>query len=258
MARSFVVKVRLSRPFRVEQAVGLRHPDPDAKDRRGPMDFMKILRSFEEFIFEATSWLIFYPLTMWRIIRRPLATMDYSDREQADSEEKRYDDALSPPLVLLATIVLWNLIGIEAHVPGLEAESTAMKTLAASQQNLVLFRSLVFSLIPLISAASLVHRQGKKLSRESLRAPFYAQCYLAAPCVAFMSAGGLIFHRTEIPNVIGLTVMVAGAAWFLTIQTIWFRHKLSTSYLKAALIGVWAIARALAIFVPLVVILTFF
>ena len=86
------------------------------------MDFLKILRSFEEFVFEATSWLIFYPLTMWRILRRPLATMEYSDREQSDTDDKRYDDALSPPLVLLATIVLWNLIGIEAHVPEIDGQ----------------------------------------------------------------------------------------------------------------------------------------
>lgn len=222
------------------------------------MDFMKILRSFEEFIFEATSWLIFYPLTMWRIIRRPLATMDYSDREQTDSEDKRYDDALSPPLVLLATIVLWNLIGIEAHVPELEASSAAMKTLTASQQNVVLFRSLVFSLIPVVSAASLVHRQGKKLSRQSLRAPFYAQCYLAAPCVMVVSAGGIVFQRHDIPNLIGLTVMVMGAVWFLIVQTIWFRHKLSTSYAKAAAIAVWAIVRALAIIALVLLVLALF
>lgn len=66
------------------------------------MDLLKILRSFEEFIFEATSWLIFYPMTLWRVLRDPLAAMDYSDREQADSDERRYDDTLSPPLFLLA------------------------------------------------------------------------------------------------------------------------------------------------------------
>ena len=26
------------------------------------LDFLKLLRSFEEFLFEATRWLIFYPL----------------------------------------------------------------------------------------------------------------------------------------------------------------------------------------------------
>lgn len=211
------------------------------------MDFLKILRSFEEFVFEATSWLIFYPLTMWRILRRPLATMDYSDREQSDTDEKRYDDALSPPLVLLATIVLWNFIGIEAHVPDLEATSTAMKTLTASQQNLILFRSLIFSLIPLIAAASLVHRQGKRLSRETLRVPFYAQCYLAAPCVMVVSIGGIILQRADIANLLGLAVMGIGATWFLVVQTLWFRNKLSTSYAGAALIALWATARALAV-----------
>lgn len=210
------------------------------------MDFLKILRSFEEFVFEAMSWLIFYPLTMWRIVRRPLATMDYSDREQTDTDEKRYDDALSPPLVLLATIVLWNFIAIEAHVPDLEATSATMKVVTASEQNLILFRSLVFSLVPLISAASLVHRQGKRLSRDTLRAPFYAQCYLAAPCATFISLGGIILQRADIPNILGLTTMMAGAAWFLIIQAIWFRQKLATSYFKSATIGLWAVTRALA------------
>jgi len=221
------------------------------------MDFLKILRSFEEFVFEATSWLIFYPLTMWRILRRPLATMEYSDREQSDTDDKRYDDALSPPLVLLATIVLWNLIGIEAHVPEIEATSTAMRSLTASEQNLILFRSLVFSLIPLISAASLVHRQGKRLSRETLRAPFYAQCYLAAPCATVVSLGGIILQRADIPNILGLTAMGAGAAWFLVIQTIWFHHKLSTSYPRAALVALWAVARALAILLLILVMLAY-
>ncbi|WP_300579111.1 hypothetical protein [Phenylobacterium sp.] len=75
------------------------------------MDFLKILRSFEDFVFEAVSWLIFYPLTLWRIVRHPLRTMDYSDAEQSQEGEARYDDAISPPLVLLATLVLANIPG---------------------------------------------------------------------------------------------------------------------------------------------------
>ena len=90
------------------------------------MDLLKILRSFEEFIFEATSWLIFYPMTLWRVLRDPLAAMDYSDREQADPDERRYDDALSPPLFLLATLVLVNILSLAAHVPAPEGESDGL------------------------------------------------------------------------------------------------------------------------------------
>lgn len=209
------------------------------------MDFLKILRSFEEFLFEAASWLVFYPMTMWRIIRRPLSTMDYSDREQADAEERRYDDALSPPLVLLATIILANVVSLAAHVPPPEGASQLTRALASSQQNLVLFRSLVFSLIPLIAAVTLLHRQGRQISRESLRGPFYAQCYLAAPCAVFVSAGGVLLQRTDTFHVLGPLVMAGGALWFLTIQTAWFRKKLNTGRLQAAGIAVWAMARAL-------------
>jgi len=136
------------------------------------MDFLKILRSFEEFIFEATTWLLFYPLTLWRIVRGPLAAMDYSDREQADPEDKRYDDAISPPLVLLATIVIANFVSVAVHIPPPEGASDLTKALAASPERLALFRSLVFSLIPLVAALTLLRRLGHKVSRHSLRPPF--------------------------------------------------------------------------------------
>ena len=140
------------------------------------MDLLKILRSFEEFLFEAVSWLVFYPLTLWRILRGPLAAMDYSDREQSDSEERRYDDALSPPLFLLATIVLTNLLSMALHVPPPPEATDLSRVVYASQQNLVLFRSLAFSLIPLVAAVTLLRHEKKRISRETLRAPFYAQC----------------------------------------------------------------------------------
>ena len=36
------------------------------------MDFVKILRAFEEFLYEVLTWLLFYPRTLWRVTRRPL------------------------------------------------------------------------------------------------------------------------------------------------------------------------------------------
>lgn len=88
------------------------------------MDFMKLLKSFEDFIFEAASWLIFYPLTLGRIMLKPLRTMEYSDREQNDDNEHRYDDALSPPLLLMITILLSNLISAAAQPMRLKAWTT--------------------------------------------------------------------------------------------------------------------------------------
>jgi hypothetical protein len=213
------------------------------------MDFMKLLRSFEEFLFEATSWLVFYPLTLWRVLIRPLETMAYSDTEQGDDETERYDDALTPPLFLLVTVLLMNVIALAAHLPQPHGAGTLQQAIFNSPQNAALFRALIFSLIPLVAAASLVHRQGLRLSRETLRAPFYAQCYLAGPCAVFVIGGGIIFMRHDIPNGLGLVLMVAGLAWFLTAQTRWFASRLGIGALPAAGIAVWALARALVSFV---------
>jgi hypothetical protein len=217
------------------------------------MDLLKILRSFEEFLFEATSWLIFYPLTLWRIMRRPLATMAYSDREQSTPEDSRYDDTLSPPLVLLVTIILCNLIGAAAHVPAPEGSTTATRFLVGSQQNLILFRSLVFSLVPLVAAVRLLHKQGVPIGRETLRAPFYAQCYLASPCAAFVAIGGIFFQQPDLPDAPGLVIVALGVGWFLVVQTLWYQRRLQISWPKGA---VMAVTSALLAWVYLAVIMT--
>ena len=221
------------------------------------MDFLKILRSFEEFIVEATSWLVFLPLTMWWIVRHPLKTMEYSDREQSDSEEHRYDDAISPPLMLLATLVIANMVASALHVAPPHDGSDAVRLVTASQQNLILFRSLVFSLAPLVMALTLLRRQGKKLSRGSLRAPFYAQCYLAAPIAAVTSAGGVITQRPDMNDALGVAVMLLGLVWFVGCETAWFRAKLSLSWFKAGLLTAWALLRV-AVYVLIVTLLVGF
>ena len=35
------------------------------------VDFLKILKSFEDFVYEALIWLVLLPKTLWRILRRP-------------------------------------------------------------------------------------------------------------------------------------------------------------------------------------------
>jgi hypothetical protein len=220
---------------------------------RAAVDFMKLLRSFEEFLFEATSWLVFYPLTLWRVLVRPLETLAYSDTEQGDDETGRYDDALTPPLFLLVTVVLMNLIALAAHLPQPHGAGTVQHAIFSSPQNAALFRALIFSLIPLVAAVTLLRRQGVRLSRETLRPPFYAQCYLAGPCAVIVIGGGIIFMRHDIPNVFGAVLMLAGVAWFLTAQTRWFASRLGIKAAPAAGIALWALVRALAYFVAIMI-----
>lgn len=218
------------------------------------MDFLKILRSFEDFVFEAVSWLIFYPLTLWRIVRHPLRTLDYSDAEQTQEGEARYDDAISPPLVLLATLVLANMVGVALHQPPPAGGGALLHAIAASPQNLVLFRSLIFSLIPLTAAVSLVRRRGERLSRESVRAPFYAQCYLTTPFAGIVSLAGIFLQQAPGPHPAALAAMGLGLAWFLGAQMAWYRRKLSIGWGAAAYLAVRGLFLAslimIGVFIP--------
>ncbi len=213
---------------------------------------MKILRSLEDFLFEATSWLAFYPLTLWRVVTRPLTWMAYSDAEQSDEGEERYDRALSPPLLLLITVVLLNMIGTATHaVP--ETTSEVVKAINSTPENQALTRALVFSLLPLMAAVVMLRARGELLSREALRAPFYAQCYLAAPCAVILNTGIFIFAHEELSNALGVAVMAGGAAWFLVVQARWFSAKLAVSIFKGA---AFAVGSTLAAVICLLAILT--
>lgn len=219
------------------------------------MDIMKLLRSFEEFLFEAASWLIFYPSILWRIFTRPLSTMAYSDAEQAQSEDVRYDDAMSPPLVLLLTVVWVNLLANALSPQALPAGTPLDKAVFGSAQTLALIRSLSFSLVPLVAAVTLLRRKSVAVSRETLRGPFYAQCFLAAPCAIMVSIGAAMFRRPDISNLAGAALFCAGGVWFFATQTRWFMQRLQLSWPEALGLAVWSVLKAtvylLALLTPL-------
>ncbi|MDZ4373714.1 MAG: hypothetical protein U1C74_20150 [Phenylobacterium sp.] len=204
------------------------------------MNFMVLLRSFEEFIFEAVSWLIFYPLVIWRIITRPLTTMAYSDAEQAQPDSERYNEALSPPLLLFVTVFAVSGLAALLHQEA-PSDSVIIQALYSSVQYVALFRAIVFSATPLVAAAIYLHRTRQPVSRDTLRPPFYAQCYLATPVCIFLSLGNSIFHRNDVPDVIGVLLMAGGLIWFAITQVRWFRSRLGVTWIDATITTIAAV-----------------
>ena len=206
---------------------------------------MKILRSFEEFVFEVATWLVLYPRTLIRIVARPVTMLEWAEREEAAEEARRYDEHLNPIVLLLLTLAIAAGVAAALHVQNDDAPVSATTGwLRRSPEYAVLFRSILFSLLPLTAAVDLARRRGQRPSRESLRRPFYAECYLVSPFAIAVSAGADIFIRPDVPNAVGVVVIVTGLAWFLTAQMRWFRHALSLSWPGAALATAWATGRA--------------
>lgn len=209
------------------------------------MDLLKILRSFEELLFEAMTWLYFYPRTMARIVTRPLSAMAYSDREESQPEDQRYDDALNPPVLLIITLVIANIIGWAAHVPQPADAAPLARMIYSSQQNLLMFRCLLFGLTPLVVTLTLLRKEGVAVSRKTLRRPFYAQCYLAAPTALALSLGLAALQRGGLGwTASGLGLILAATVWLVWTETRWLSKRLEIGRPAAALTALGALVRA--------------
>ena len=209
------------------------------------MDFLRLIRSLEELLYEVMAWLVFYPRTMWRILAHPAATTRYSEDEQADEVAEQYTDTLSPPLLLLLTILIAHgfELGMGAKLP--EGKTAVGKALFGSEQSLLMLRALLFSVLPLVAATTLLARRKIALDRKTLRGPFFSQCYLAAPFALALSVG-LVLARvpTGAPRLVGAALALAGVAWYLGAETLWFRRQLDTGYGAACLIAVGTFLKA--------------
>ena len=152
------------------------------------MDFLKLIQSLDELLYEIMSWLIFYPVTLWRTLTKPLTMMTYSEAELGDPAERQYTDTLSPPLFLLLTVALTHaaelsLVGQDQLV----IDRTGLGAFVSDDSSLILARVAFFSIFPLIMAARMVRARHVKLDRVPLKPPFYSQCYVTAPFA-------MIFH----------------------------------------------------------------
>lgn len=199
------------------------------------MNFMQLLKSLDDLLFEIMSWLIFYPVTFWRTIRHPWRMMDYASRELRDAADKQYDDTLSPPLFLLLTLFLSH--AIELAVVGesnLIESKHGLAALVSDDTSLLMLRLLIFSIFPLLMAVRLVRRQKGGLTRETLRGPFYAQCYLAGPFALVVGLGGLISQLGwSWSRPAGWALMGVAFLWYGGFQARWFARKLHVSLGRA-------------------------
>lgn len=186
------------------------------------MNAMKILQSVEELLYEVMSWLLFYPRTLLMTLRHPLRTMRYSDAEQRDKPEKQYLETLSPPLFLVLSILLAHGLELLSGVGLTNEPNPVSRFITGNEQNLLAFRALMFSLHPLVFAWAFLKLSGRKIDRESLRAPFFAQCYLSGATSILISLGSLGANDPAIWSTLaGVVLVVAITVWYVAIQRRW-------------------------------------
>lgn len=196
------------------------------------MDFMKLLKSLEAFVFEVITWLVFYPLTFWKVLVKPAYMMSYADKELEDDPDDYYSDMLSPPIFLAITLGISHLLEISV------GEESDLPEILAEDQNLLGYRILIFSIYPLILSLRLLRRKHVKLDRKTLKPPFYSQSFVIAPYALVVSTAPLLVAKYMEASVQALLVILAilslATIWYLVLQARWFARELGVSALQGA------------------------
>ncbi|MEO6690474.1 MAG: hypothetical protein ABIS07_16690 [Dokdonella sp.] len=201
------------------------------------MDFLKLLKSFEEFVYEALLWLILVPKTLGRILLRPRTMTTYASAQLATPDDRRFNEAISPPLLLILCVLIAQFIdlGVRAQVPA--SEGSMASVLLASEQNLLLYRTVAFGIWALAGAVYFLVRSRVPINRESLRAPFYEQCYLVCPFALLLSISLSMALIGEQGALLGAVLAIVGALWFWLVQAYWMRHKAGMSPWRSLVAG---------------------
>jgi len=210
------------------------------------MDLMRIIRSFEEFIYEVMTWLLFYPRTLFRVLRDPVGMLDYAIAEQSDAPEDQYSDTLSPPLFLALTVALCYLVERTTHLVPVPGATGLIGQLLKSTESTLATRSLLYAIFPLVFAAEHIRLKQLPLTRQTLRPAFFSQCYAAGGFVLQVSIGAMAIRLGAEPAVGGFLI-VAGVAWYLTANTLWFRSSFDLGLPRAALMALRGFVLAVGI-----------
>ncbi|HBZ47593.1 MAG TPA: hypothetical protein DEO93_10245 [Stenotrophomonas sp.] len=211
------------------------------------MDFLKLLRSLEEFLYELCTWFLFFPRTLYRVVMHPRRMAQYVNTELTQKLERQFDDAISPPMFLMLAVLVAHGVELLMHQT-VAGTSELSRTVMGNEESLLLYRSITFAIWPLIATVHLLRRKRVPMTRESLRRPFFMQCYLTAPFAVALSTS-MVFVRLpgELSTTLGIATGVISAGWYLVVQASWLKVALQRSWLNSVLSALWVFALGTAI-----------
>ena len=219
------------------------------------MDFLKLIRSVEELLFELAAWCLFYPRTLWRVLTTPAAMVRYSDAQQKPGQPEGtepYAREMSPPALLLLSLLLVHLIEMAVHVKLPVPHNELARPMLTPGLNLLVVRATLYSVLPLLIAASILRDQKTEIERSKLRPLYYGQCYLVAPFSIAVSGGSLLSRLWAPLPWAGLALLLSGMGWFLWAEAVHLRERLGVTHGRAYLTAAWWIARSIGAVVVII------
>ena len=196
---------------------------------------MKWLNSLDELLYEVMSWLLFFPITLWRAAIHPLRTMAQVEQQALLPDDQQYAAMLSPPLFLALALLLGHSASTAlGQTDAIIANRHGLAALVDDNASALVLRVIIFAAFPLFLAARLARGRGQALDRVSLRQPFYEQCYPAAVFALGVSLGTSFTLVHHVPTRLGgQALMVGSLVYLFAVATCWFVRSRGIGYFRA-------------------------
>lgn len=210
---------------------------------------MKWLNSLDELLYEVMSWLLFFPITLWRAATRPLALMAEVEAQAALPDDEQYATLLSPPLFLALALLLAHSAAMAmGETDAIIASNRGLASLINDTTTALVLRVIVFASFALILAARLVRSSGVTLSRTTLRVPFYEQCYPAAVFALGVGVGISLTQFTEhYIHLGGIVLALVSLLYFVIVEVRWFADRRGVGPVRAGANVILAFGQALLV-----------
>lgn len=131
-------------------------------------------------------------------------------------------------MLLILTLMLCQAIELTfLGANSIVASKHGLAALVNDNTTLLLLRVVLFGMFPLVLATHMVRKSDADLDRDTLKAPFYAQCYAAAPFALILSIGATLSQFSHpVSQLAGLGLFAISFLFYGLLQVRWFARKL--------------------------------
>ncbi len=188
------------------------------------MDFLKIIQSLQDLVYEIVVWALLLPKTILRAVLRPDLMTAYVNQEWGKEPEEQFDEYLSPTLFFLLVAVLPS-----AMFTWMTDASFAPNSAWAQLTESNLITSTITTTITLLIYLVWLEWLNKRpLRRSGLKRLFFIQCYLITPPQLIYIL--LVFWGM---NSIGYyNIAIIGAVLLIIYESFAFKDELKVSWWK--------------------------
>jgi hypothetical protein len=205
------------------------------------MDFVRLIRSVEEFVYEICVWILLIPKTLFKIIFNPKWVILYIKEELAKEEKKQFQEYVPPMLFWVLIVVIPTFIILRTLSVELSLENKTFTELwGNSLETKILVISAFLVAGPLTFSWGIQKKQKKPITKDSFRENFYIQVYVFSPLQFFTVWIFLVNDEMTgtLTEIIILSFVLIGslyAWWFIACEMYVIKTLLNTQWWKSFL-----------------------